>query len=161
MKNEVSQRFIEYSREFLKEYVAKIEKSLELLSDEDIWWRPHESDNSVGNLLLHLSGNVRQWIISGVGGAKDTRERQKEFNERRQISKKELLEKLRTTVEEADHVLAGFDVTKLLDVKHIQNYDVTCMYAIAHVVEHFSGHAGQIIYITKLRKGVDLKFYNL
>ena len=162
MNNKLGKEFIDVCRELLmKEYLSKIEKCVGILHEDDLWWRGHETDNGIGNLILHLSGNVRQWIISGIGGAKDMRERQKEFDERRQIPKAQLLEKLRETLREADKVLAAFDAGKLLEVKHVQKYDVTCLYAILHVVEHFAGHVGQIIYVTKMRRGIDLRFYDL
>ena len=158
----IGKEYIQYSRQRLtKEYLPRIQHCLNELSDDEIWWRAHETDNSVGNLILHLSGNVQQWIISGIGGAHDARDRPKGFSERGPISKTELLKKLEATLHEADRVLEQFDLSKLLEVRHIQKYDITCLDAISHVVEHFAQHLGQIIYITKLRKGVDLKFYNL
>lgn len=89
------------------------------------------------------------------------RDRPQEFAGRTQIPKEKLLNRLHAALVEADQTLEKFDVSKLLEVRRIQKYDVTCLEAIFHVVEHFSGHVGQIIYITKLRKGVDLKFYDL
>ncbi|MBI4429650.1 MAG: DUF1572 family protein [Ignavibacteriales bacterium] len=162
MSTNVEREFIDFSRrKLLQEYFPRIRRCVEELGENDVWWRAHETDNSIGNLLLHLSGNVRQWIVSGIGGARDTRERQKEFDQRENVPKAELLERLKETLVEADNTLAHFDTSKLLEKRHIQKYDITCFEAILHVVEHFSGHVGQIIYITKLRKGLDLKFYNL
>lgn len=159
---QIADEFIAYARKkLLGEYFPRIERCLQELSDEDIWWRAHETNNSVGNLVLHLSGNVRQWIVAGLGGAPDTRNRPQEFGERMPIPKEKLLNKLRATLIEADGVLEHFDRSKILEVRHIQNFDVTCLEAIFHVVEHFSGHVGQIIYVTKLRKGIDLKFYDV
>jgi uncharacterized damage-inducible protein DinB len=159
---EVGKEYILYSRRrLLKEYLPRIEQCLNTLTDDDVWWRAHETDNSIGNLILHLSGNVRQWIVSGIGGAEDKRDRPKEFAEREHISKAELLKRLYITLTEADRVLAEFDTSKLLEVRHIQKYDVTYLDAISHVVEHFAQHTAQIIYITKLRIGRDLKFYDL
>lgn len=89
------------------------------------------------------------------------RNRPKEFSEREHIPKSALLTILESTLREADRTLEQFDLSKLLEVRHIQVYDVTCLYVISEVVEHFSHHLGQIIYITKLRTGKDLKFYNL
>lgn len=145
----------------LHEYYPKIERCVTELSDDDIWWRAHETDNSIGNLILHLSGNIRQWIISGIGGANDERNRAKEFAEREHIPKHDLLTLFKNTLTEADRVLEHFDAGKLLEVRHFQKWEYTCLYAISHVVEHMAQHMGQIIYITKLRKGVDLKFFNL
>src|SRR5215510_8601666 len=93
--------FLRQARFCLREsYLVKVEGALEMLSDEQVWWRPNESSNSIGNLLLHLAGNLRQWVIAGVGKAEDLRDRQREFTERKQISKAELLDLLRTTLAE-------------------------------------------------------------
>jgi len=108
-----------------------------------------------------LCGNVRQWIIASLGREPDLRQRSKEFSERTHISKADLLAKLERTLQEADRVLASFDVDELLVERIIQGFQTTPLGAIFHVVEHFSFHTGQIIYITKLRRAVDLKFYNL
>lgn len=154
--------FIRYVREkLIKDSLPKIQRCLELLSEGDIWWKAHETNNSVGNLVLHLCGNVRQWIVSGVGGAKDIRERSKEFSTRGPIPKQELLHQLEQTLQEADRVLSSLDPSHLLEEKIIQGFRETCFSAIFHVVEHLSYHTGQIIYVTKLWRGIDLKFYNL
>src|SRR6266446_1415386 len=88
----VAAAFIAQARTlFMDDYLGKIERCLETLSDQDVWWRANEESNSIGNLLLHLTGNVRQWIISGLGGATDQRVRQTEFDQRSMIPKEELL----------------------------------------------------------------------
>jgi len=160
--NELGKAFVEDARKWLcSEYPVKLRQCIEKLSEEDIWWREHETDNSIGNLILHLSGNVRQWIVSGIGGAQNRRDREKEFSERKMIPKARLLSDLEQVLKEADSTLRAFDPEKLLEVRHFQVDETTCLDAIFHVVEHFSGHLGQIIYITKLRTGTGLKFYNL
>ena len=157
----VSDDFIQKAREFLREeYLPKIERCVEKLTDEQVWWRPNEESNSVGNLLLHLSGNARQWIVSGLGGTPDGRRRQTEFDERRVIPRAELLEILRTTIAEVDGVLAGFDPARLLDSYPIQGTKSTALEAIFHVTEHFSMHTGQIILLTKMLTQTDLTFYD-
>ena len=156
----ISQAFVDQARKFLgEEYLPKVERCLEQLNDEQIWWRPNEQSNSIGNLLLHLSGNARQWIISGLGGAADGRARQSEFDERRLIPRQELLATVRKTLREVDEVLARFDYKKLLDRYQIQGTTVTALEAIFHVTEHFSMHTGQIILLTKLLAEKDLGFY--
>jgi len=156
------QVFLSQANRHLKDdFLPKIQKCLSELSEEQIWWRPNERSNSVGNMLLHLCGNVRQWIISGVGQTKDTRVRDQEFAERGPISKAVLLEKLETTVAEAHAVIERLDPSLLLENRHIQFKDTTVLQAILHVVEHFSGHTGQILYVTKMLNGEDLRFYRL
>ena len=158
----LGQEYITYCRRRLtKEYLPRIEQCLATLTEDEIWWRAHETDNSIGNLVLHLSGNVRQWIVGGLGGEPDHRNRAQEFSEREHLPKERLLTILRQAINDVDKTLETFDAGKLLEVRHIQKYDVTCLDALSHVVEHFAQHLGQIIYITKLKKGVDLKFYNL
>ena len=157
----VSAAFIAQARELLaSEYLPKIERCLESLSDKDVWWRANDESNSIGNLLLHLSGNARQWIVSGLGGAEDARARQTEFDERSIIPKRELLSRLRDTLAEVDAVLAQFGAARLLNRYHIQRSDVTALEAIFHVVEHFSMHTGQILLLTKLLANKDLRFYD-
>jgi uncharacterized damage-inducible protein DinB len=154
--------FVSQARHFLREeYLPRTLRCLELLSEEDIWWRAHGANNSIGNLVLHLCGNVRQWIISGLGGAPDHRERPKEFSETGPIPKADLAAKLQATVREADQVLERLDVSHLLEPRTIQGFHRTGLQALFHVVEHFSQHLGQIIYVTKMKAQVDLKFWNL
>ena len=158
----VGKEYISYSRRrLLKEYFPKIKRCFDELSTDNIWWRAHETDNSIGNLILHLNGNIRQWIISGIGKAQDVRNRKAEFAERDHIDKQQLLSLFEATLREADSALEHFEESKLLEVRYIQVYDVTCLDAISQVVEHVAQHMGQIIYITKLRTAKDLKFYNL
>lgn len=157
----IPEAFIASARQFLAdEYLPKIERCLEELSDEDVWWRGAEESNSIGNLILHLSGNARQWIVSGVGRAPDTRARQQEFDERAGLKRAELLARLRETLAEVDAVLQRVDPSLLLERRSIQGLDVTIIEAIFHVVEHFSMHTGQIILLTKLLAKKDLSFYD-
>jgi uncharacterized damage-inducible protein DinB len=158
---ETSRAFIQQARKFLRdEYLPKIERCLEKLSDEQVWWRSGSETNSIGNLLLHLSGNARQWIVCGLGGEADARARQDEFDERRTIPRDELLSRLRTTVRAVDETLAVFDPQQLLERFKIQGTEVTALAAIFHVTEHFSMHTGQVILLTKMLAEIDLVFYD-
>ena len=158
----ISRAFIQSARHFLgNDYLPKIERCLDRLTDEQVWWRPNDESNSIGNLLLHLSGNVRQWIVSGLGGESDQRQRDWEFAQREGITRAELLGRLRETLSEVDSVLAQLDVSQMLERREIQGMEVTTLEAVFHVTEHFSMHTGQIILITKLLTGKDLKFYDL
>jgi uncharacterized damage-inducible protein DinB len=155
---DVSHAFLQKSRSLLVlDYLPKIERCLAHLSDQDVWARPSEASNSIGNLLLHLCGNVTQWILGGVGGREYVRHRQQEFDERTPLPARELLERLRGVVNEADTVIRGLDAGTLLSARQIQDYDGTVLEAIYHVVEHFSMHTGQIILLAKMRIGADLK----
>ncbi|MGA9994315.1 MAG: DinB family protein [Pyrinomonadaceae bacterium] len=160
--SETTKIFIAKARSLMREdYLPKIERCLEKLNDEQVWWRAGEESNSIGNLLLHMAGNARQWIISSVGGEPDARVRQQEFDERETIPRAELMEKLRRTLDEVDAVLARVDEAQLLERRTIQGYEVTVLEAIFHVVEHFAMHTGQIILITKMLTSSDMKFYDL
>ena len=158
----VSQAIVAHARTLLaRVYLPKIERCLEALTDEQLWWRANENSNSIGNLLLHLSGNARQWIVSGLGGVPDQRQRQSEFDERSVISKAELLARLKETLIDVDAVLGGLDSELLLTTYQIQASDVSGLEAIFHVVEHFSMHTGQIILLTKQLTARDMRFYDL
>ena len=160
--SEIGHEFISCSRYHLvKDFLPKIERCLERLTDEQIWWRPNEQSNSIGNLLLHLSGNARQWIVCGVGGAADSRDRDAEFAQRTVIARGDLHSLLTRALTEVDATLAQFDPNQLLERRTIQGSDVTVLEAILHVVEHFSMHVGQVVYITKLLTAHDLHFYDL
>ena len=162
LSNNIEAEYIAYARRrLLMEYLPKIQKCIAELSDEDVWWRSDETNNSIGNLILHLSGNVRQWIVGGLGGVSDVRNRAQEFSERTHIAKSALLKKLEDTLRDADRVLEQFDSRRLLEPTTLQGFEATYLDALSHVVEHFALHLGQIIFITKLRAKKDLKFYNL
>jgi hypothetical protein len=156
---DVAQAFLDGSRAYLTEYLSKIERCLGEVSDEDVWWRPNETSNSIGNLVLHLQGNVRQWIIGGVGRRPYERHRQEEFDARSPVPRGELFARLKATTAEADEVIGAVDPGSLLDGRQIQDYEVTVFEAIYHVVEHFSMHTGQIIALSKMRTAKDLKLW--
>jgi len=144
-----------------KHNLPHIVECLQNLSEEEIWWRPNSASNSVGNIVLHLSGNVRQWIISGLGGAEDKRERDREFAERGPIPREALVTRLSETIRDASRVIARLSDDSLSRKYEIQGYHVTGLGAAYHVVEHFGYHTGQIIYITKLKRAKDLGFTRL
>jgi uncharacterized damage-inducible protein DinB len=153
--------FISEARYLLREeYLPKIERCLEQLTDEQVWWRANASSNSIGNLILHISGNARQWIVSGLGGERDDRQRDTEFAERRMVPRDKLLAHLKKAVSDIDQTLENFDIARLLDQFRIQGTSTTALAAILHVTEHFSMHTGQIILLTKLMTASDLHFYD-
>ena len=152
--------FLDYSIKKLRQQSKRIQDCLSRLEDAQMWLRGSENEKAVGNLVMHLCGNVRQWIISGIGGSADHRDRDREFTARSEVPKAELAAQLEKTIDEATHVLAGVTAERLLDTMVIQGYDVTVMESVYHVVEHFSGHTGQIIFATKAITGSDLGFYS-
>src|ERR1041385_4791730 len=158
--NETGQEFIARSRYHLvDDFLPKIEIALERLTDDQIRWRPNENSNSIGNLVLHLCGNARQWIVCGVGGAADSRDRDAEFAQRDLVPRSELRSLLSRTLEDVDETLRGYDANRLLDRRTIQGSDVSTLEAILHVVEHFSMHTGQILMLTKMLTNSDLGLY--
>jgi uncharacterized damage-inducible protein DinB len=142
----------------LTKALDRIKHCLGQLSDEQIWRRPSESIHSIGNLILHLCGNLRQWIVSGLGGAKDVRDRPKEFSERGPFAKEELLQRLEAVVNEAKAVLARQTARQLLDARRIQGFDVTGLEAIFDSVPHFRGHTQEVIHMTRYLVGDAYKF---
>ncbi|HBB89927.1 MAG TPA: hypothetical protein DC047_20175 [Blastocatellia bacterium] len=157
----VSAELISEARYLLREeYLPKIERCLEQLTDEQIWWRANDKSNSIGNLILHVSGNARQWIVSGLGAEPDERQRDAEFAERRLVPRDELLAHLKKAVTDIDRTLESFDATRLLEQFQIQGTMTTALAAILHVTEHFSMHTGQIILLAKMLADVDFVFYD-
>jgi uncharacterized damage-inducible protein DinB len=151
--------FLNYSIEKLPQMAGRIESCLGSLNDEQIWARGSENENAIGNLVLHLCGNVRQWIVAGVGGAADIRQRDGEFAARDGVTVPELVDRLRAVVAQAVAVIDAEPAGRMQERLVIQKYEVTVLEAIYHVVEHFSGHTGQIIFATKMLTGSDLGFY--
>lgn len=157
----VAASFLSRSRYYLTtEYPLKIRGAVSALPAERLWWRPNEQSNSVGNLLLHLSGNVRQWIVSGIGGQADVRKRNMEFAARGGATAAGLLEGLEGTIGEADAVLRSLLPSELLQRRTIQGRETTVLEAVYHVVEHFAGHTGQIIWIAKMVAPGAVRFYD-
>jgi uncharacterized damage-inducible protein DinB len=156
----ISTSFINRAINFLTgDYLPKIERCLEQLTDEQIWWRANEESNSIGNLVLHLCGNARQWIVCGLGFQPDNRVRDAEFARRDPVARAELLELLRSTLADVETVLRQLDPATLLEKRNIQGSEVDVLEAIFHVTEHFSMHTGQIIMLTKMMTAADLRFY--
>jgi hypothetical protein len=136
----------------------KIEHCLRQLEEEQVWWRPRPDMNAIANLLLHLAGNLRQWIVAGVGDAVDTRERQSEFDERGPIPKAQIWERLAAAVGDAENVLRQVSTEALLAGKRIQGHDVTKLHAVMHAVTHFQGHVQEIICLTRQQLGSQYEF---
>jgi len=152
--------FLDFSRnKLLNQYWPRLRVAVEPLSQEQIWWRPNNASNSIGNLVLHLNGNVRQWLVASFNRLEDERDRPAEFSATGDLSATELLARLGQTMDEASKVLAGLTSEEMLKTWNIQGYTVSGLAAVYQVVEHFGLHYGQIIYITKMQQGRDLGFY--
>jgi uncharacterized damage-inducible protein DinB len=153
--------FLDFSRnKLLNQYWPRLRKAAEPLSLEQIWWRPNEASNSIGNLILHLNGNVWQWLVASFNRLEDERDRPAEFRATGDLAAADLLDRLGQTMEEARKVLARLTSEELLATWHIQGYTVSGLAAVYQVVEHFGLHYGQIVYITKMQEGRDLGFYS-
>lgn len=157
-----AEQFLARSRYYLRdEYLPKIELAIAALPDDALWARANAASNAIGNLMLHLAGNVRQWIAHGVGGAPDARTRQAEFDERGPVPRAELLRRLREALADADAALAAVAPAQLDERRTIQGRDVSVLEAIYHAVEHFSTHTGQIILLAKQQAGGAVQLYEL
>jgi hypothetical protein len=156
--SELCLAFVNAMRRTLSEGMRKIEHCADQLDDKQVWWRPREEMNSIANVMLHLSGNLRQWIIAGVGGAKDVRNRPMEFADRSGRGKAEVVAILKRVVAEADGVVAKVTAEQLLSPRRIQGYDGTVMSAIGDTVAHFRGHVQEIIHMTREQIGEKYRF---
>lgn len=151
----------EVKRRLFEESIPRLKQCLGELSEEQIWQRPNEHSNSVGNLVIHLCGNMRQWILSGLAGQPDIRERDKEFSQRDPIPTHQLIQQLDELAEQVDKALDDVQPEDLLSGHDVQIYRESGLSILVHVVEHFSYHVGQITYIVKATKDIDTGYYDL
>lgn len=165
MVKELGPAFVELSRRQFKQGREKIQHCLDQLDDRELWWRATPDGNSVGNMLLHLAGNVRQWVIDGVNGGPGSRDRPGEFAAD-QVPRKEVLATFEQTLEETDRILARlleqideFGTEILLTGRRIQGFDETILSAIYECAAHFRGHVQEIVYVTRLQRKGDYKFH--
>ena len=161
LDRDVGAAMVALSRRYLREYLTKIRLAVSVLDDRVVWARPNEASNSIGNLMLHLAGNARQWIVSGVGGSADLRNRQAEFDQRSPLPVTDLIDRLEQTISDVDRVLASLTPADLHTRRTIQANDVTVLEAVYHVVEHFSMHTGQIILLAKADQPDRVRFYEM
>jgi uncharacterized damage-inducible protein DinB len=156
----IADNFLARSRYWLiKEYPIKLRHCVTALPPGAVWARPNQGSNSVGNLLVHLTGNVTEWILGGVGGRPINRNRASEFTRRNGGDGSELLDNLEAVLREADSVLAGLTEEDLERSLVIQGRDTTVLAAVYHVVEHFAMHTGQIVFLTKMYAPAKIHFY--
>ncbi|HEX5030073.1 MAG TPA: DinB family protein [Candidatus Eisenbacteria bacterium] len=152
--SDVSRVFLDDSRAFLtRAYMPKIERCVSRLTEEQIWFRGDEASNSIGHLLLHLTGSTRYWAIEVIGGSSIGRIRQAEFDPPALVSRDRLMADLRAVVEEVDQLLAQMSAVVLLDERTARKERCTVLWCVYHIVEHFSMHTGQIISMTKALVG--------
>ena len=157
---ELAAIFLEFSRnKLINQYWPRLRTCVESLTEDQVWWRANEASNSVGNLLLHLNGNVTQWLVASFNRWEDKRDRPAEFSAHDGIPASELLQRLSATMVEAARVLERLTAEELLAPYDIQGYHVRGLDAVYQVVEHFGLHCGQIIYATKLLNASDLGFH--
>jgi uncharacterized damage-inducible protein DinB len=152
----------ECKRRLIEESQPRIHKCLAQLTEEEIWHRPNDKTVSVGNLVLHLCGNVRQYVLHALGGEPDVRDkktRQREFDEPGPIPGAELLRRLDELMAEVDACLDGIDPASLLEIRRVQIFDESKLSILVHVVEHFSYHVGQITYYVKSKKAISVGYY--
>jgi uncharacterized damage-inducible protein DinB len=159
MADNIGELFLTFSHDRLKLFLSRIVDCLGRLSEEQIWMRGSENENAVGNLVLHLTGNVRQWIIAGVLAEKDIRDRNAEFEARGRGTKQELQARLETVVGQALEGIKSLPPNRLAERITVQNTDTTVLQAVYAAVEHFSYHTGQIIFATKMMTGQDLGYF--
>lgn len=144
----------------IDESTRMIQKSLTNISEEEFWQKPNASLNSIGNLILHLCGNITQYIISSLGETEDLRNRDHEFSAKETATKKETLKQLEQTVDIAKRVVFDADISSLLKVRSVQGFTFSGVGVIVHAVEHYSYHTGQIAFWVKQLKNEDLGFYD-
>ncbi len=149
----------EVKRRILDECIPRIGICVGKLTEEQVWWRPNAASNSIGNLILHLCGNARQWIASGVGDAQDIRKRQQEFDEQGPIPRAELLSLLESTAYTIKPIIDGIKPEDLIRLKPVQTFEESVVGILIHVTEHFSYHTGQIAWITKMLTEEQVGFY--
>lgn len=144
----------------LKENQDKLKKVLTHLPTEELWWRPNAVSNSIGNLILHLCGNLTQYVLSGLGGQEDHRERSKEFEAKGPIPASEVIHRLDEVLEKVYNIISTLDEAELMRVRPVQCYEESGIGILIHVTEHLSYHTGQIIYLIKWKEERPMDFYS-
>ena len=159
-QNNLAEQFLKHCSSRLEVLSSWTDDCLGRLSPDQVWWRAGEAQNAMGNLVLHLCGNVRQRITVALSNdLPDTRDRNQEFDSRSSATREGLRQQLKTTIAEAVATLRQFPPERLLERSKIPNSNASVMEATFGVVEHFAQHAGQIIFATKQLTGQELDFY--
>lgn len=151
-----------YLAESQKQFVKardRVNHCLNQLDDEDIWWTPQEPCNSIGIILQHVCGNLRQWVLSGVGGAPDTRNRPEEFEMTERTPKVAVQQTVNEVFDDVLAILKNLAPGRLMEQKHIQGFDASLLGVVYVAVTHLDIHVGQILYITRLKKGDEYQVF--
>lgn len=143
----------------LEQSTSKIRNCIRQLSDAQIWWRPLPELNSIGNLMLHLAGNLQQWAVNGVQDVPDHRDRQAEFDANHAGSGEQLFERLCRIVEAASDVIRDLSGPQLVASRDIQGFTLTVLGALQHTIPHFVGHTHQIVLLTRMQLGKDYGYH--
>ena len=143
----------------MNENCKRIGICLSKLNEEEVWRRPNPASNTIGNLIIHLSGNISQYILSALGGEEDRRQRSREFSDASGTDSGILLEGHGRIVGRAVEIIGEISEEDALKLRIVQGFSMDGISIIMHVVEHYSYHTGQIAYATKLMKSADLGFY--
>ena len=142
----------------LRGAVTRVKHAVHQLSDDDLWWRPHPDMNAAGNIMLHLCGNLSQWVLAGVGGEPFDRDRDGEFAVRDGIARDDMLARFDDVTTRSEQIIASLAADDLTRKTRIQGFDTTVIAAVMHAVSHLEGHAQELIYIARLRRGSDYQF---
>ncbi len=157
--NDINSLFTDSCISYIQENKKRVHHCFQQLNEGQLWRIENENLNSVGNLILHLNGNISQYVLSSLGGQKDERNRESEFKERPNINKSDLLALHDAVINNAIGVIRNLDPNELSRSRSVQGFDMTGMEVLIHVTEHYSYHTGQIAFITKLYNNKDLDFY--
>ena len=156
-----------FREEFVKNLLYRLDENLRMtkialiqITEEELWLKPNPTLNSIGNLILHLCGNLTQYGISSLSGTSDNRVRDIEFSTEGGFLKQELLDKLESTVNEVKKTITQVSDDRLIEIKEVQGYQFSGIGNAIHLVEHFSYHTGQIAFWVKMLKSKDLGFYS-
>ena len=149
----------EVRRRIIEESVPRIKKCLHLLNEPQIWHRPNKQTVSIGNLVLHLMGNMQQWVLSGIDGQPDHRHRSQEFAETGPIPTEKLIRDLDSLMVDVEQALSRITPEMLIEERDVQGFEESVMAILIHVTEHFSYHTGQITYYVKSTLNVDTQYY--
>jgi len=160
IKDKWVSEFLENSIYRLDESTRMIKISLDSISESDIWKKPNESSNSIGNQIAHICGNMTQYIIASLGEQEDYRNRDEEFSMTGGFTKIQLIHKLEDTVKKARLVLNECNKKQLIKKRIVQGYNLSGIGIVMHAIEHYSYHTGQIAFWTKLMTNKDLGFFD-